>query len=292
MRSTRRHSSTSFIISLIVLGGTFAPIQRASAQADALAGLLSRVTAVNAYGIFGQFHPKPASLATRRTSGDAKREGLSGYGLEFSFQVADLYQERGEFKPDTTRKLTSLVVKKAAGSSAADSTYTMEVEIGRDRKQDRRVGLVELALGYSQVSGFYSTNPSIDLRGSLRELPSLSLYVTVCPDNPLSPYFGLRSGLIQLHHTRLYDSTAAATGPGAVYSVDAQAFQAGPVAGAALEIKSINLFAEGSYLFRNFPSLDIKAESNIVPSQFPRALNFSGYYFQAGIQIEIGKSEK
>src|SRR2546423_13134546 len=37
---------------------------------------------------------------------------------------------------------------------------------------------LELALGYNYLTGFQSTNPALDLRGSMRALPEISVYAT------------------------------------------------------------------------------------------------------------------
>ena len=42
---------------------------------------------------------------------------------------------------------------------------------------------LEFALGYSQFSGFGSSDPTIELRGAVRELPSASLYATLTLDS-------------------------------------------------------------------------------------------------------------
>ncbi len=260
----------------------------ASCQADVLTGLLSRITDVNMFATAGYLYPKPGAISTHRPTGKSRRDALTGYGFEFSFQVAEGLKEAGKEVVDRSAKLTKMVVtKNSAGGT--DTTFEYDAEETHHHDRDKRKWLSEFAIGYGQVAGFYSTDASFDLRGSLRELPSASFYVTLSPDDRISPYVGVRSGLAQLHETRIYD--AGATGP--VYTADAQTFQAGLVAGAVIAVSGMNIFAEGAYMHRNFPSVDIKGtDDNMIPSRFPRSLNFSGIYLQAGFQVGIGKAEK
>lgn len=139
---------------------------------------------------------------------------------------------------------------------------------------------VELALGYNYLTGFKSANPKLDLRGSMRTLPELSVYATYEKLGGLEPYAGLHTGLLDLWHVQGYDSDDNQ------YSVNSESFQAGATAGAVWK----GLWLEGSYRIRNFPSLEWKLPEGTValPADFPRSLNLSGLNLRLGYQFSIG----
>ena len=139
---------------------------------------------------------------------------------------------------------------------------------------------VELALGYNYLTGFRSTNPALDLRGSMRTLPELSVYATYEKLGRVEPYIGIHTGLLDLWHTQAYDSD------GEQYSVSSEAFQAGLTTGIVVR----GVWVEGSYRIRNFPSLDwvLPGEETALPAEFPRTLDLSGWSLRVGYQFPIG----
>jgi hypothetical protein len=65
----------------------------------------------------------------------------------------------------------------------------------------------ELALGASVVQGFQATEPSLDLRASIRTLPTVSVYVSrlgLPSGSPIIPYFGAGFGVADLWNARGY----------------------------------------------------------------------------------------
>ena len=142
---------------------------------------------------------------------------------------------------------------------------------------------VELALGYNYLTGFRSANPALDLRGSMRTLPELSVYATYEKMGRVEPYVGVHTGLLDLWHTQAYDTD------GRQYSVSSEAFQAGLTAGIVVR----GIWLEGSYRVRNFPSLEwvLPDDVGVLPAEFPRDLDLSGWSLRVGYQFSIG-SEK
>lgn len=142
---------------------------------------------------------------------------------------------------------------------------------------------VELALGYNYLTGFRSTNPALDLRGSMRTLPELSVYATYEKLGRVEPYVGIHTGLLDLWHTQAYDTD------GEQYSVSSEAFQAGLTTGIVVR----GVWVEGSYRIRNFPSLDwvLPGDQTTLPPDFPRTLDLSGWSLRVGYQFPISAAK-
>jgi len=116
--------------------------------------------------------------------------------------------------------------------------------------------LIEVGVGYSQFSGFTSVDSSFVLKGSVREIPSLSAYGTLSSDDSTSALhryrlrFGLRSGLIQLNNAQILDPMP--DGNANTYAGTAQTFQLGGMVGlgdlpgGALDSVAFDISADGS----------------------------------------------
>ncbi|HEX6573700.1 MAG TPA: hypothetical protein VF042_01925 [Gemmatimonadaceae bacterium] len=142
---------------------------------------------------------------------------------------------------------------------------------------------VELALGFNYLSGFRSKNADIDLRGSMRTIPELSVYATYQKTGLIEPYVGVHTGLLDLWHVQSYDTE------GRQYKIDSESFQAGVTSGIVIH----GIWMEGSYRFRNFPSLDYTAPEgvDVLPAAFPRSIDLSGWTLRAGYQFSIASSK-
>ncbi len=157
-------------------------------------------------------------------------------------------------------------------------------------KSDSLDVLVEAALGFAYAGGFRSASSALDIRGYVRELPSVSLYATEHFSDRRHPrfprfYLGLRSGLIGLQSVQAVDSSNAYA------SGSAQAFQGGGVLGAVVGVAGgVSAFVEGGYLLRRFSSIEWKPTSgNSLPRGLPRSLDLSGLTWSAGVQVGIPK---
>lgn len=142
---------------------------------------------------------------------------------------------------------------------------------------------VELSLGYNYLTGFRSAIPEVDLRGSMRTLPELSVYATY-QRKRFEPYVGVHTGLLDLWHAQAYDSV------GRQFSLSSESFQAGLTAGFVVK----GIWFEGSYRIRNFPSLDwiIPEGVEALPAAFPRSIDLSGWNIRVGYQFSIAKGDK
>jgi hypothetical protein len=148
--------------------------------------------------------------------------------------------------------------------------------------------LIELGLGYSQFSGFTSTDERFELRGTIREEPSLAFYASL--EGPgifqhVNPYAGIRTGLIRLGGVQAFtpegDSTTAYVGT-------AEAFQVGGALGVSAGTDVASLFLEAQLNLRRFTSVDWTAGAGgTIPAFLPRGLDFSGPSLSLGVQIHI-----
>jgi hypothetical protein len=148
--------------------------------------------------------------------------------------------------------------------------------------------LLELGVGWGQITEFASRDSTFDLHGSVRELPSVSLYVTDM-NSDLQPYMGIRSGIIRLQNAQMVsratpDTTALVKG----YFGSAEAFQLGFVIGFVKSLApNLHLTTELAHHRRYFPSVAWATAPADLPRSFPRSLDFSGQSLSVGLQVKL-----
>lgn len=145
----------------------------------------------------------------------------------------------------------------------------------------------ELGLGASYLRGYQAEEPSLDLRASLRALPTVSLYTT-WDREPVSRYLGLGFGLVELWNAQAYGPS------GQPWDVEGNAFEVVLSGGVYLEETfAEGLFVEGGYRFRNFHSVKWTPtdDADALPSSWPRSLDFSGPFLSLGWQLQLDKDE-
>jgi len=140
---------------------------------------------------------------------------------------------------------------------------------------------LELGLGTGFLRGFEATEPTLDLRGSLRSFPALTAYLSLPEEWGLGiaePYAGASFGLSALWNARGYDAA------GLEYEVEAETIEYGVSAGLYL-VRPSGLFIEGAYRWRRFESLDWEfpdAAGSVLPAGWPRDLDLSGWVVSLG----------
>lgn len=144
----------------------------------------------------------------------------------------------------------------------------------------------ELALGYGQLSGFRSDDPSLDLRGAVRALPSIAAYASRERKMPLGFedfYFGLHTGFLQTVNLQAYDRE------GRQFSLEGETFEFGASVGV---FHRSGLFIEPTYRFRYFPSVEWTLPDGVdaLPEGWPRGLNLSGPSVSVGYQFAVPSS--
>jgi hypothetical protein len=134
---------------------------------------------------------------------------------------------------------------------------------------------VEAGLGFSYLTGFRAKDPRVDMRGSVRAVPELSIYITH-EKRAVKPYIGLHSGFMNLWNVQTYDEE------GTPFRTTGETMQAGVTAGIAFH----GFWAELSYRRREFQSLAYGGPTP-PPAWFPRSMDLSGMNVRLGYQVNI-----
>jgi hypothetical protein len=212
------------------------------------------------------------------------------YGIEVSYQVKKIAFPwsrntlvPGEWKP---------VRKEVVNRNGKPDTTTI-FEPAEDTTIMSSYLLIDVAVGYSQFSGFSSADPTFELKGAVREIPSVSIYGTLGSDDASSVLrhlrvrLVLRSGLIQLWDVQANDPIDQNTFD--TYTGNAHTFQLGADAGIAFAFKKeLYPFVEYSWMLRKFPSVQWSlAEAHTMPQRFPTELDFTGPSLTVGVRVDI-----
>ena len=268
---SRLKSALFIAVPLLVLVAT-----PASAQLGAIEAFARRVTDLSFNASLGGLSPGSDEVR-------ADAFGLRGFGLELLFEIGTVGETLGPAPvvQDTAElRWTEMVV--VVGPDGADTTYVYEVvEPSPPPIPTRPIWTFEMGIGYGQLTGFESGDPTLDLRGQVRELPSASLYASY---EPIGAYFGLRSGFMSLRALRAYDPA------GVAFSGLADTFLMAGLIGNSVEVLGLNVFAEVAYSIRSFPSVEWKPVSpgGGLPLNLPRELSFSGWSIGTGVQFRMG----
>jgi hypothetical protein len=251
------------------------------AQGGIIERLLGRMSNVNAFLLRGGLAPDGQDV------GGDRAFGLRGFGIEFAIGVGTV--ERGE--PKRVTRLEPREVHVTGSGESQDTTTIYDWVDARDDSDVETIALFDIGVGYSQQWGFTSLRDDFAFTGSLRELPSLTFYVTMWPEREgVSPYLGLRSGLVQLHEAHFQTPSPTTAGVTDDYPLAAQAFQMGVVAGGVWDIQGVNIFSEISYNHRYFAGINMAGKRETYPATLPRTLNLSGYQVSLGFQYGLPSS--
>lgn len=197
------------------------------------------------------------------------------------------------------RKCTYALKELRIRRDAAGRADTVRVE-GTEQEckpaKDTLLWVFELGFSYGYTTHFHSGISGLGLRGALKEVPGVTIYATYQPCR-VSPYFGVRTGLIKLDDLTLTSDTLT-------FSAAAQSVQIGVVAGLVTDQIPVvgfrhrlrliswpfNTFVEGSYMYRVFPS--VKSSTPVtLPDAAPKRLNMSGWSIGSGIQFPLGNPD-
>jgi hypothetical protein len=217
----------------------------------------------------------PLSRISKKKADPKKPTPATPGSCEAKFEAGLL--DQGQDCKDTTYK----IVKRTRPS--ATGTYEETPEIEDFEWSENRVSF-EVAIGFTQAGAFVARQGEHDLRASIREIPSVSLYGNFPVKGRLGGYFGARTGWVQLVGGRAYPTT------GAPIKFDGSTFQVGGVLGAVVEIFGLNFFGEGGYTFRNVKALEWDTETSI--GTLPRAMNLRGANVALGLQFQFKEKKK
>jgi hypothetical protein len=245
--------------------------------AHAQIGIESIFKDINELGFF--FGCWSTQSSTLQSEGECP-VGNRDFGVEATYRVAEI--PLTHFGGKAGRD--SLVVRQVT-VKGSDTTRTYDPHTGSPTGPQIHF---EFALGYSQFSGFRSADPQLDLRGSVREIPAVTLYTSFHYDQDafVFPYAGVRSGLIQLRDVQAFTDPQGSD-TAVAYAGEAQSFQLGAVAGVGLRYMRATIFGEWAWMSREFSSIRWTADKGRVPTSLPRRLDFGGRSFSIGMQFNI-----
>lgn len=239
-------------------------------------GLLSGITDVS-------LNASCAQARGEFTSNDCLSK--STFGIEMIWRVREIARNGMAAIPTVQRHTgTTRTTRRAAGDTVAytETTETYAVVPGPDTAS--KYWILELALGYSQFASVRSRDASFELRGTARELPALTVYLSF--DGYLgavTPYVGVRSGIIDIQNLQAIDGVRGIETT--VYSATPRAFQLGGIIGLAFGTWMLQPRIEYAYHLRDFPSLQWSPGK--VPTRVPREIAFSGSTITVGLQINV-----
>jgi len=214
--------------------------------------------------------------------------GKNGYGVEVLWALKTVPIGR-QPAVDTTWVPSGKTVTIREGRP--DTVTTLAMEEGEPEVPGYRL-LIELGLGYSQFSGFTSTDERFDLRGTIREQPSIAFYASL--EGPgifqhVNPYAGVRSGLIRLSDVQLF--TPPSGEETTAYRGSAEVFQVGGSIGISAGTDVASVFLEAQLNLRRFTSVDwTGGAGGTIPGYLPRGLDFTGPSVSLGVQLHIRDS--
>ncbi len=264
-------------------------------QAEALTGLLGSATDFDFFGTWvgvprGDLKPErggrvagvgfelafdiPGGIGRKRIVPKVKSDTPRGTDCESRFQ-------RGELKQDQAcQDVDYKVVKRIR--ARRDTTYEEEAKV-EVFKWNEPIVSFELAIGFSQSGALVARESTTQMRASVREAPSVSLYGNV-GTGLLAGYFGARTGLVSLVGGRAYiDETAV--------PFEGSTFQIGPVLGGVVDFRGLSFFAEGAYMWRDIKSIEWDSDAQVGAAP-PRSANLSGPSFSLGVQFKFRDADK
>lgn len=262
----RRGAALAIPLVLSVLSAVTA--RPAVAQVGIFDALARRFSDVSFYASTGGLLPSTSEVRADR---------LTSYGIEVLVSIGSINRPTGPpvATDSVVLRWTGMqVVRSAAG---VDTVHTYEVRPAVFMQPMEQVWSLELGLGYGQMSGFASAAPELDMRGAVRDLPTVSLYASYVPTGT---YVGVRSGFMRLQSLQVYHAD------GRVWGGEAESFLGGAAVGQVVDLLSLSLFTELGYSWRPFPS--IRWSGGPVAPELPRELSLNGWSVGLGVQFAMG----
>lgn len=138
----------------------------------------------------------------------------------------------------------------------------------------QEVGLVlnnprlNISIGFDMLSGFTAREPSLDLRGSIVALPTVSAFhretlPRIIPDVSMSGGIGIGIGLSRLQDVRA--TIPQSPQPDRAVKLGGSGYHVGASVGTSLGFGRAGIFISGSYRYTRFPSLEWTDDKTFVP---------------------------
>jgi hypothetical protein len=258
----------------------------AAAQLDFVGEFLKSATDIRLLVVRSNFTPRWSSPPYTRPQGSSE----TGVGIELLFGAGTIPAGNGEPSPTepdsggSSLKPTKVTVRQPRSGMPGDST-TEYVPIPAAKDEGGRdLVYLEVGVGYTDAA-FVASSSEWEMRGSVRQLPAVSLYATLFPENRVAAYIGLRSGLVQLSGLRAFEPS------GELFAGAGQTIQMGSVVGLVAGIWKLNGFIEIETARRRFASVEwskvIAEGSTLLPTTLPRNLVFKPFTIATGVQLQF-----
>lgn len=256
-----------------------------SATVVALVALLCPETAAAQYGFIGSLANRFSDLSFFANTGGllpdhdgVRADRLQSFGLEILFEIGTVKRQIGPAPvPSDSVRVVWREMRVERTAEGVDTVNIYDVEPVTTTAPTVDLWTFEIGLGYGQTSGFDAREPTLEMKGAIRDLPALSLYASY---ESSGTYFGLRSGLMELSALQVIDEG------GTAFSGSGKSFMAGLLVGQAWSLAGLNFFLEGTYMVRDFPSIEWSAST--PPPGTPRSMNLSGWSLGGGVQFSVG----
>lgn len=256
----------------ILLGAALLAPAPASAQFGALEALAGNVTDLSFVGGVGGLFPRATNMASGQKT--------FTFGVELLFNIAAVEHPKPgaqQTAPPDSVRLTWSRMEVVRSAEGADTVYYYDVKGVPPLLATDTIWSVEMGIGYGQVSGFALADQTLQLRGSIRDLPAASVYASY---EPWSTYFGVRTGFMKAKSLQVLDQDTGVTSSG-----ETEAFLAGFLMGYAWSLGDFWAFTEAAYTVRYFPS--VEWSGGALPEGVPTDLQLSGWSLSTGIQFPI-----
>jgi hypothetical protein len=240
----------------------------AAAQIGIYDALARRFSDVSFYANVGGLSP---------SSREVRADQLTGFGIEVLLTIGGVSRPTGPPVRTDSVVLTWTEMQVVTNATGVDTIHTYQVRPGVVRQPSEPVWSFELGLGYGQMTGFGSNVEGLDLKGAVRDLPTVSLYASYVPSGT---YFGVRSGFMKLQALQLYDEE------GRSWSGESESFMAGLALGQVLDLLNLSFFGEVGYAMRPFPS--IRWSGGPLPTGIPREISLHSWSVGVGVQFALG----
>ncbi len=255
-------------VALLIASAAFCVPAPVSAQIGIFDALARRFSDVSFYMNTGGLAP---------TTPEVRADRLSAFGIEVLVEIGGVNRPTGPAVRRDTAVLTWTGMQVVANAKGTDTIYTYTVKPGAVRQPTEEIWSLELGLGYGQMSGFRSNVEGLEMKGSVRDLPTVSLYASYVPTGT---YVGLRSGFMRLQSLQAFDDR------GGTWSGEADSFSTGVAIGESIDVVNLSFFGEAGYSWRPFPS--IRWTGGPLPANIPRELSLHSWTIGFGVQFSLG----
>lgn len=261
---------TTVAVAFALAGSMGLPAPSAAQGVDLFTALVKRVDNLGIYWI------APANL--RSLNGAGTPDLRPGVGFELVLLVYEWDPGAPQPDPGPVGRVTEIQVVRGDTVRKHEPSVPPAVP---------KPWALELGISYSDQP-FTVADPTFDMRGSLRDHPAISLYLSRT-FRRLAPYGGVRFSSFNVSGGRAYVPTDAAAGaPVRVLAFGGNSLAFGVVTGLTIRLWELDLVLEGEMTSRRFESVQWP-EKDDLPAQLPRRLQVRGPILWAGTSVQIGK---